>query len=276
MKFGYSFDGLVNYVETIDKTTVKLTGNQDIGGSKTFLSNIIMSAAQGVAGNNLARRDFVEGQDRLYSGQYEGWRSVSASSNLTLSDLGKLVIMNTPNLTLRFPKVGAVRAGGSFRVKNASQGVITMYAEAGDLFEIGAVTARDTYVINAGCEVEFIGSGTNLWSVVGMGMIKDIPGFAGIFTQNGWQKLPSGLLIQWGTGPATRDSCQITFPIAFPNAVLWVSEQDSRGGTIATIWQLNNVSNSGMSGENIGSLTRGHLNLEPPTLASPWWFAIGW
>jgi phage-related tail fiber protein len=42
-------------------------------------------------------------------------------------------------------------------------------------------------------------------------------GFAGI----GWQKLPSGLIIQWGAG-VFKNGDVVTFPIAFPNEVFSV------------------------------------------------------
>lgn len=35
---------------------------------------------------------------------------------------------------------------------------------------------------------------------------------------NGYQKLPSGLIIQWGT--STTASAPVTFPVAFPNALV--------------------------------------------------------
>lgn len=60
MKTGYSFGSLASFVEQINSTTVKLTGDQTIAGSKTFSSNPISSAAQGSGGAYLTRRDFVE------------------------------------------------------------------------------------------------------------------------------------------------------------------------------------------------------------------------
>ena len=61
MKTGYSFGSLASFVETINNTTVKLTGNQTIAGIKTFSSNPISSAAQGTGGSYLTRKDYVDG-----------------------------------------------------------------------------------------------------------------------------------------------------------------------------------------------------------------------
>lgn len=45
-----------------------------------------------------------------------------------------------------------------------------------------------------------------------------------LFTGNGYQKLPSGLIIQWGSINAGGNlDPTVTFPVAFPNAVLVVT-----------------------------------------------------
>jgi hypothetical protein len=55
---------------------------------------------------------------------------------------------------------------------------------------------------------------------------------------NGYQKLPNGLIIQWGTVGTSNGSATITFPIAFPNAVLANSGWDIAAGA----WTSTNVS----------------------------------
>ena len=47
-------------------------------------------------------------------------------------------------------------------------------------------------------------------------------GWANSLTANGWQKLPSGLIIQWGQGLAAIGGTIITFPLSFPSAVLQI------------------------------------------------------
>lgn len=62
MKTGYSFGSLVSFVEVLDATTVKITGDQTIAGLKTFSSNPITSASQGSGGGYLTRKDYVDGK----------------------------------------------------------------------------------------------------------------------------------------------------------------------------------------------------------------------
>ena len=62
MKTGYSFGSLVSFAEALNAAAVKITGNQTIAGVKTFSSNPISSSAQGTCGNNLTRKDYVDGR----------------------------------------------------------------------------------------------------------------------------------------------------------------------------------------------------------------------
>ena len=61
MKTGYSFGSLVSFTEALNAAAVKITGDQTIGGIKTFSSNPISSAAQGAGGSHLTRKDYVDG-----------------------------------------------------------------------------------------------------------------------------------------------------------------------------------------------------------------------
>ncbi|WP_310625813.1 gp53-like domain-containing protein [Limnohabitans sp.] len=61
-------------------------------------------------------------------------------------------------------------------------------------------------------------------------------GFAGAKATSGYQKLPGGLIIQWGVAAAASNSsgyADVTFPIAFPGAVLSVYGFYSASGTTA-------------------------------------------
>ena len=54
----------------------------------------------------------------------------------------------------------------------------------------------------------------------------------GTTTTNGYQKLPNGLILQWGTGTAVAGgNSTVTFPIAFPTACLMVNGTPFYGTT---------------------------------------------
>ena len=57
----------------------------------------------------------------------------------------------------------------------------------------------------------------------GANQIPDMTLFAKLHSGNGYQKLPGGLIIQWGSITGTIGQLSGVYPIAFPNAVFQVS-----------------------------------------------------
>ena len=90
---------------------------------------------------------------------------------------------------------------------------------------------------------------------------------------NGYQKLPSGLIMQWGTGNIPGPTgLAVTFPIPFPNACLNVSvtKHAPNGGT--TLTDQNQPVVVGAP-----SLTKVNFDNSIGTSTTPiYWFAIGY
>jgi len=64
---------------------------------------------------------------------------------------------------------------------------------------------------------------------------------------NGWMKLPSGLIIQWGQGSAGSGTATIAYPMVFPNTVLRVivgTDIQNNTGTDAYVNWSSNANNS--------------------------------
>jgi hypothetical protein len=88
-------------------------------------------------------------------------------------------------------------------------------------------------------------------------------------TTNGYQKLPSGLIMQWGyiSNIATDSGVNITFPLAFPSALVnaqATGEGSATDGDPANPLHIRNPTTSGMRVSNAG------------TTQSGYWFAIGY
>lgn len=49
---------------------------------------------------------------------------------------------------------------------------------------------------------------------------------------SGWQRLPSGLILQWGLASTTTNPISVTLPIAFPNAHLAALASETGGGLV--------------------------------------------
>ena len=83
-------------------------------------------------------------------------------------------------------------------------------------------------------------------------------------TANGWQKLPGGLIMQWGQHNSASNIESVTFPIAFPNACLNVQVTVMSGNT-------GSADNAQAYAYLPGSFTLLAQGLERPTA----WFAVG-
>ncbi|WP_425322769.1 gp53-like domain-containing protein, partial [Escherichia coli] len=72
----------------------------------------------------------------------------------------------------------------------------------------------------------------------GSGQIPDMSSFSGSIASKGYQKLPGGLIIQWGSGYAGTGYVgstgnEMNFPIAFPSQCFQVvTSYDNGGGKI--------------------------------------------
>ena len=105
---------------------------------------------------------------------------------------------------------------------------------------------------------------------------KDIVGmvnFGSSLSSSGWQKLPSGLIIQWGKATLTAGAgfTTITYPVAFPNSAFSVvaSPADNAGGATIEAEEIGTVTTSNFQAAVITTGGAGsNTNLR--------WFAIGY
>lgn len=85
-------------------------------------------------------------------------------------------------------------------------------------------------------------------------------------TQNGYQKLPGGLVLQWGLKTVAAGNTTVTLPVAFGTAMfLATATQSSPYGGGLTVNNIITVSNFTTANFNIASNVPGGV----------YWFAIG-
>lgn len=115
-----------------------------------------------------------------------------------------------------------------------------------------------------------VGSGAN--------QIPDMNGFTSSLTSPGWQKLPSGLIIQWGTAnPSSTGEVTITFPVAFSAYPMYMGFGPQQASL------PNVVQSPVISAPTITNLGCGVRNLMIPTaggapvasMSSVFWIAVG-
>ncbi len=111
----------------------------------------------------------------------------------------------------------------------------------------------------------------------GTGQIPDRSAWSESYTTNGWRKSPDGYIEQWGITTLTTTDATITFPIPFPNGVVFLSEHDNTGGAqeSKSIWQFRGLTNTGVTALNLGTIFRGNPSIQPAVQAGCVWYAIG-
>lgn len=196
---------------------VKLTGNQTIGGIKTFSSNIVGS----ITGNSATATTLANSRE-INGVLFDGSANISVgldnqsgliSSSFQLDNTNKnrlLVCSGTFNITL--PTEGTLKAGDLFIIDNIGTGTLSLVTN-------GNYTDLSRLTVLAGEVLILQSDGGTFYRFVSRS--KD---FASNMSTIGYTYLPNGLIMQWGrsfTPIAPGGTLNITFPIAFPTDIFY-------------------------------------------------------
>ena len=159
-------------------------------------------------------------------GNYQSSYSQTVTATLTAANAG--AICNAFNsITLTLPLGSAVPVGATYKINNTGSGVVSVVANAGNnLYAIGNGTPR-SFNLQSGDELTIAYVGGNAWYAWGSGQLGfSLGAFGASLSGSGYQKLPSGLIIQWGglsfPTSGSQQTGTATYPIAFPNSVFQV------------------------------------------------------
>lgn len=158
-------------------------------------------------------------------GNWRGYAAYTAGPTVTLTaaNCGTEIVLSGTSVTasLVLPKLDTVVDGAGFLIKcEATTSSWTIAADATDGASIVAGSAAVASVpIQRGDFAIVTRGGASSWRVHGTLSLPYSDQFANLIAPTGYQKLPGGLIMQWGslTTSASADS-HITFPIAFPTA----------------------------------------------------------
>lgn len=132
-----------------------------------------------------------------------------------------------------------------------------------------------------------LGLGTAATKTVGTGagQIPDMSSFtSSLASGHWWQRMPGGLIIQGGFSPTSNppsvQDVNISFPIAFPNRMLWIGEHDQAQQLgITGVWGFvvgAGAVTTGLTASQIGTFNRGVGTMALPQAASCSYLAIGY
>lgn len=151
------------------------------------------------------------------AGNFAGYSALSGTQTLAASVAGFYMVNTTTGTASWTLPNATINAGYCLAIENAGTGVLTL-TSGGGVFSGPFGSGTTTLTIAVGATVEIVADGAKWHCYAGSGG-------AASLTSSGYQKLPSGLIIQWGvTGTFSAEGGQsVTFPIAFPNAIFAAS-----------------------------------------------------
>lgn len=185
-------------------------------------------------------------------GNFQGLNSTNVSATLALSDLGKLYAFygSTAAQILTLPAIASVSVGKNAIIVNQASVAVTVKGNASENISSNTAgagqTLSNTIILNPGDSITLSSNGTNQWNAVGFTSSGQFPNSK---AGNGYQKLPSGLIIQWGNAALPGSGAfTVTHPVAFPTANIHanfiVTANNGSGNTAQTVTSLGLTSTS--------------------------------
>jgi hypothetical protein len=154
-------------------------------------------------------------------GNFAGRVDIGAlPASITASAAGCRIVLAASG-TLTLPPVASVPTGTNFFLFNTTPGVVTIARQGADLISAMSVNSMTSVPLPSLSTIK-VTAGNGQWVVEdGMAALKYAPEFACSFSgSNGYQRLPSGAIEQWGIGVTDANGyVYVTYPIPFLNAV---------------------------------------------------------
>lgn len=175
-------------------------------------------------------------------GNLAGQNSYSSDTTLSSADIGRIITVSG-TVTLTLP-ISTSAPDGALIVVAPSSGNVTVKPQGADTLIALNGTAGPFVIPSGGRGVFRRRQTAGGWSLDGgESALRYAPSFLSGLTASGYQKLPSGLIIQWLSGVSDANgTVTLTLPIQFPNALLaGIACELSPSGwnaARATVWAL--------------------------------------
>lgn len=184
------------------------------------------------------------------AGGYKSALTFTGNQTLTAADAGKCYIYGeTTTVTLTLPAIADTPVGSIFEFINTGTANMTVQRAGSDQIDSGS-SAVASITIPPNQSLKLIrATGSSLWHPVSVTAAALATSFGSSLGESGWQRLPSGLIMQWGPKAGSAGARSISFPIAFPTACRNVQltgvATQTTAGEFNDQW-LNSMTASGM------------------------------
>jgi hypothetical protein len=171
---------------------------------------------------------------KLAGFEFSNFVSYAATSNIPASACGRIIqLSQSAAATYTLPAAADCPNGSVIYLKHTGSSTATVARAGADAITAGSGTVT-SIMLGVGDDLVLVSNGNNAWfSIGGTAEFVFASAFGASLAANGYQKLPSGLIVQWGTIFYSALTTAFTFPIAFPSGLFSVvaSMQDQSGGT---------------------------------------------
>lgn len=179
------------------------------------------TAPQFDATKKLATDEFVQRALGNFSSVIQA-SGLGATILLDNTYVGKVLAHGDPvDINVTMPPLSGVSMGGSVHLHNTSSKKITLVASGSDLLTADGQIISSVILLTGDTLTLYKATGLH-WFMYGSAVRGEEPGFKSSLVSNGYQKLPSGLIIQWGTTVAPVATANVNstkamlYPIPFP------------------------------------------------------------
>lgn len=222
------------------------------------------TAAQFDNDTSLATTEFVQ----RALGNFRSETAVNSSTTLNTAAIGQLIVGSTGTYTTTLPLANSVPAGACIWFEGTT-GITTWLVQRQGTDIIDNNGGATFFSIGVGDTAVLESNGAGTWRIVGGSLsLKNAASFGSSLAGNGYQKLPGGLIIQWGqatgssSGPVT-----VTYPVAFTSQTYRVLAA-TNAANLGFMVSVNTFTASGFNAETFSA------NASRSTNAFEW-LAIG-
>jgi hypothetical protein len=211
-------DGEV-YISLVAANTALPTDPASWAPFSSVLKGLGVTPAQFDNDTSLATTAFVQ----RALGSLSGFSTVNANTTLTAAHAGRGVYLSAAAVAT-LPLANTVPAGTLIYFSSLTSGAPSVARQSTDTIAAASgSSALTSMALLDGEDLILESNGNNQWVAIGgSARLKYAGGFGASLGDSGYQKLPSGLIIQWGTGTTNASGlATVTWPIAFPTAVLF-------------------------------------------------------
>ncbi|MDH4449216.1 MAG: hypothetical protein QE265_01320 [Rhodoferax sp.] len=199
--------------------------------------------------------------------RYQTLTNVSAAGSLNATQFGSIIVLaGSTSFNLNLPALVPGHVGFGFAFMNFNAQAVILSAGTNSIWNGVAGNSGSAIVIQPGDTLDLRTDGYGWFVVSGTTANAKSSGFGASLSSSGYQKLPSGLIMQWGIALTdAAGNATVTLPVAYPTAHRTAVTSGASSAQVTSPSAINSttlgISASNLSGAGIATNVR--------------WFSIG-